>query len=82
MKSSSQLPSSSLEESKTMMESRLPTVEKPWMENYGILLKQDGESNLKMIGAVGIPRMSELGAEIGYGIHSDYWGVLCFPKMD
>ena len=60
------------------MASRVPTPEKPWIENYAILLKSsisELSGKPKVIGAVGVPRDGPAGAEIGYGLHPDYWGM-------
>jgi RimJ/RimL family protein N-acetyltransferase len=57
---------------------RLPHAEKPWIENYAILLRPDSENQLpnpRFIGAVGVIRFAEgSGAEVGYGIHPEYQG--------
>ena len=52
------------------------------MENYAILLKgtdtgEGREGKLKMIGTIGIARLSadEEYAEVGYGILEKFWGV-------
>ena len=72
-------PSKSIEETKEMLLSRTPTPEKPWMEIYAILLKSSVASNTsdkpRMIGTCGVPRSESLGAEMGYGIHPDFWGA-------
>jgi RimJ/RimL family protein N-acetyltransferase len=46
------------------------------MENYAILLRPTEAETATMIGSIGIPRLSRNGcaAEVGYGIHPDYWG--------
>jgi RimJ/RimL family protein N-acetyltransferase len=70
--------STSLEDTRQMMAGRIPTPEKPWIENYAILLKGSISENTgkpKVIGAVGAPRNQPAGAEIGYGLHPDYWGL-------
>ena len=57
----------------------MPTPEKPWVEVYAILLKSSVGSSFngkpRLIGTCGIPRIEPLGAEIGYGLHPDYWGA-------
>jgi RimJ/RimL family protein N-acetyltransferase len=67
---------------------RLPHAEKPWIENYAILLRpvpgsasvQGKENELekqrpRLIGAVGVIRFDPgSGAEVGYGIHPGYQG--------
>jgi RimJ/RimL family protein N-acetyltransferase len=55
------------------------------MENYGIMLKNstsigeegNGNTGEKMIGILGIPRLSpsELAAEVGYALLPEYWGM-------
>ena len=60
-----------------MLSARMPTPEKPYVEVYAILLKPltvEGDTKAKMIGTVGTPRNEPAGAEIGYGLHPDYWG--------
>lgn len=60
-----------------MLSARIPTPEKPYVQVYAILLKPltaDGDAKAKMIGTVGAPRNELAGAEIGYGLHPDYWG--------
>src|ERR1700709_748273 len=61
-----------------MMASRMPTPEKPWNVNYAIMLKPPVSSNMDgrptMIGIIGTPRNQPLWAEVGYGLHPDYWG--------
>ena len=61
----------------------IPSVEKPWVENYAILLRPfDNSSDSakpRMIGTVGATRVTsvssdEYAIEIAYGLHSDYWG--------
>jgi RimJ/RimL family protein N-acetyltransferase len=73
------------------MLSRLPGPGKEFMENYAIMLKtpphhsmekgirEEGkeEEEEKMIGVIGIPRLSPdgLSAEVGYAILPEYWGM-------
>lgn len=51
------------------------------MENYAIILKnstsEEGNSGEKMIGILGIPRLSPSGAaaEVGYALLPEYWGM-------
>jgi RimJ/RimL family protein N-acetyltransferase len=60
----------------------IPTPENLHVEVYGILLRREsrkkdvGDESMKpkMIGTVGTPRKSSVGAEIGYNLHPDYWG--------
>jgi predicted acetyltransferase len=63
------------------MLTRLPSAEKPFMENYAIVLKSVAEGMEAgeqggMIGVIGIPRLSYDGsaAEVGYAISPDFWG--------
>lgn len=63
------------------MNTRLPSPEKPWQENYAIMLKPssddgNGDAERKMVGVIGIPRLShdEMAAEVGYGIMVSEWG--------
>jgi len=71
-------PSKSIEETKEIMLSRMPTPEKPWIEVYAILLKSSITSTPggkpRVIGTCGTPRNEPLGAELGYGLHPDFWG--------
>jgi RimJ/RimL family protein N-acetyltransferase len=54
--------------------------EKPWIDNYAILLRTSGRlegEKPKMIGTVGavrLPQAFEDAVEIAYGIYSDFWG--------
>ena len=63
-----------------MLSTRIPTSEKPYIETYAILLRpwsdnwDEREGKPRMIGTVGAPRNGPAGAEIGYGLHPDYWG--------
>ena len=73
--------STSLEQSEGMLRKRTPSPEKPWIENYAILLRSnvDGQAGdaiakSRMIGVVGAPRMGPTGGEIAYGLHPDFWG--------
>lgn len=58
----------------------IPSAEKPWIENYAILLRLSHSSSTnqkpRMIGTVGALRLSseEDTIEIAYGLHSHYWG--------
>ncbi|KIN07171.1 hypothetical protein OIDMADRAFT_110503 [Oidiodendron maius Zn] len=57
----------------------VPSLEKPWVENYAILLRASQNANEngepRMIGTVGSTRLADEDAiEIAYGLHSDYWG--------
>ncbi|PQE04879.1 hypothetical protein CJF30_00004666 [Rutstroemia sp. NJR-2017a BBW] len=71
-----------IEQSRAYMLERLPHAEKPWIENYAILLRPDpasghengnGPAKPRFIGAVGVIRFEEgSGAEVGYGIHPEY----------
>ena len=70
-------PSESLEESKAKLLARLPSPDKPWMEQYAILLRTSTPNKAgTLIGLLCIPRVSSDGEipELGYGLHSDYWG--------
>ncbi|TVY19161.1 hypothetical protein LARI1_G002763, partial [Lachnellula arida] len=70
-------PSQSLEDSKAKLLARLPSPDKPWMEQYAILLRPSTSNKAgTLIGLLCIPRVSSDGEipELGYGIHSDYWG--------
>ena len=69
-----------------MMLSRMPSPEKPWIEIYAILLRSsqspEAQGKPRMIGTVGAPRVSEEldAAEIGYGLHPDFWGFGYMPE--
>ncbi|KAF7908684.1 uncharacterized protein EAF01_004439 [Botrytis porri] len=72
-------PSESLAESKAYMVERLPNPEKPWIENYAILLRPTtptpADQKPELIGAIGTIRFEAgHGAEVGYGIHTGYHG--------
>ncbi|KAF7933845.1 uncharacterized protein EAE98_003554 [Botrytis deweyae] len=72
-------PSESIEESKAYMIERTPNPEKPWIENYAILLRPTtatpADQKPELIGAIGVIRFQAgHGAEIGYGIHAGYHG--------
>ncbi|TVY47868.1 hypothetical protein LOCC1_G001993 [Lachnellula occidentalis] len=70
-------PSESLEDSKAKLLARLASPDKPWMEQYAVLLKPSSSNETgALIGILCIPRVSSDGEipELGYGIHSDYWG--------
>ncbi|KAF7870298.1 hypothetical protein EAF04_004044 [Stromatinia cepivora] len=72
-------PTESLTESKAYMIERMPSPEKPWIENYGILLRPTLSSSVdekaKLIGAIGMIRFEAgHGAEVGYGLHAAYHG--------
>lgn len=59
------------------MEERTPNPEKPWIENYAILLRPTSPSLVddkpKLIGAIGMIRFEAgHGAEVGYGLHPGY----------
>ncbi|RAL65909.1 hypothetical protein DID88_005571 [Monilinia fructigena] len=53
-------PTESIAESKAYMAERTPNLEKPWIENYAILLRPSFEAGH--------------GAEVGYGLHPSYHG--------
>jgi len=77
--------SPSLEHSKQVLTNRIPSPERLYVEVYAILLKRgldgkDAGGKLKMIGIVGAPRSVPEGAEIGYGLHPDYWGKRCMTE--
>ncbi|KAM3075285.1 hypothetical protein ACMFMG_007273 [Clarireedia jacksonii] len=76
-------------QSKEYMLARLPHAEKPWIENYAVLLRPRVEKEEldvalelkemtkkpKLIGVVGVIRFQEgTGAEVGYGVHPEYQG--------
>jgi len=71
-------PIKGLEETKEILLNRIPTSEKPWMKVYAILLKSSASTNPRgkprLIGTCGVLRNEPLGAEIGYGLHPDFWG--------
>lgn len=78
-------PTKDLEEAGGLFTIRFPSAEKPFIENYAIILKDDngnsdvvgdGETRGKMIGSIGIPRLSHDGvaSEVGYGITPEFWG--------
>jgi len=60
------------------MIARIPTPEASLIENYAILLKplvaSARDQKPKMIGIVGTTRNTPTAAEVGYGLHCDYWG--------
>ncbi|TVY45506.1 hypothetical protein LSUB1_G000862 [Lachnellula subtilissima] len=77
IESRNKAPSESLEDSKVKLLARLPSPDKPWMEQYAILLRPSTPNKAGiLIGILCIPRISSDGGipELGYGIHSDYWG--------
>lgn len=57
----------------------MPSDDKPWIENYAILLPArcdgDGDVGQRMIGTVGATRVlpDEGAIEIAYGLHPDFW---------
>jgi ribosomal-protein-alanine N-acetyltransferase len=51
-----------------MMKS-LPTAEKPWNKRWAIVLRNSTESEMRMIGIVGLCREQE----ISYKLHPDFW---------
>ncbi|RDW65435.1 hypothetical protein BP5796_10127 [Coleophoma crateriformis] len=69
-------PTSSLEESKAWMITRLPTPENPDIDKLAVMLPNHNSPNepAKMIGLVGTNRYSPQGLETGYMLHSSYWG--------
>ncbi|KAI9642059.1 hypothetical protein NHQ30_009930 [Ciborinia camelliae] len=71
-------PTESIGESKAYMAERTPNPEKPWIENYAILLCSSPASvyeKPKFIGAIGMIRFEAgRGAEVGYSLHPDYYG--------
>ena len=67
----------------------IPSVAKPWVENYAILLRPSDDSaesaKARMIGTVGATRVASVSSdedaiEIAYGLHSDYWGKGYMPE--
>jgi RimJ/RimL family protein N-acetyltransferase len=57
--------------------SRLPSDEKPFMENMAIMLRPTSpDTKPELIGLLGIVRISSGGkaAEVGYGILPEHWG--------
>lgn len=61
------------------MDERTPNPEKPWIENYAILLRAASPLSIdekpKLIGAIGMIRFEAgHGAEVGYGLHAAYHG--------
>lgn len=56
----------------------MPSEEKPWAENYAILLRESLNSagEARMIGTVGATQIlpDDDAIEISYGLHSDFWG--------
>lgn len=59
------------------MDERTPNPEKPWIENYAILLRPSSltpvDEKPKLIGAIGMIRFEAgHGAEVGYGLHAAY----------
>jgi RimJ/RimL family protein N-acetyltransferase len=73
------LPSTSLEETRVRMATRaLPTPNNPTVDNYAILLKSSVESSENgmptLIGTIGLIQVKVDAAELGYGLHPDYWG--------
>ncbi|KAB8295085.1 hypothetical protein EYC80_007024 [Monilinia laxa] len=72
-------PTESIAESKAYMAERTPNPEKPWIENYAILLRPLSLAPVnekpKLIGALGMIRFEAgHGAEVGYGLHPFYHG--------
>ncbi|KAE9379965.1 acyl-CoA N-acyltransferase [Stipitochalara longipes BDJ] len=78
-------PTQDLEAAKKLIVIRFPSAEKPFIENYAIILKNsNGNGNeageeskeSEMIGVIGIPRLSHdgLAGEVGYGIMPSFWG--------
>lgn len=56
----------------------LPTPENPTVENYAISLKSSVDfsenGKPKLIGTIGPYRVNPDAAQLGYGLHRDYWG--------
>ncbi|KAE9366327.1 hypothetical protein N431DRAFT_352635, partial [Stipitochalara longipes BDJ] len=73
-------PSPSIESTKILLEKWIHTPEKPWIDNYAILLRSadDEGEKTRMVGTVGVVRLPGAefvdAAEIAYGIHSEFWG--------
>lgn len=55
-----------------MITRHLPSPEHPYKEMFAIILRGSEDSNGKpqMVGAIGIPRISEDGVEVGYGVNA------------
>jgi RimJ/RimL family protein N-acetyltransferase len=75
------LPTKDLEAAKKLITIRFPSAEKPFIENYAIILKVENSKEIageggEMIGVIGIPRLSHdgLAAEVGYGLIPEFWG--------
>lgn len=49
---------------------------------YAVLLRgsEDSDGKPKMIGSVGIPRVSKDAVEVGYGVNPEYWGMGYGPE--
>jgi hypothetical protein len=77
----SRKPAQNVEETREILLDRITSSEKPWIENYAILLRSsqssEGQGKPRMIGIVGAPRVSEEldAAEVAYGLHPDFWGL-------
>ncbi|KAM0164743.1 hypothetical protein ACHAPG_000516 [Botrytis cinerea] len=72
-------PSESIAESKAFMIERTPNSEKPWIENYAIILRPtiptSHDQMPELIGAIGVIRFEAgHGAEVGYGLHPGHQG--------
>ncbi|ESZ92413.1 hypothetical protein SBOR_7221 [Sclerotinia borealis F-4128] len=72
-------PTESIAESKAYLVERTPNPEKPWIENYAILLRPSSPASVdkkpRLIGALGMIRFEAgHGAEVGYGLHPGYHG--------
>jgi RimJ/RimL family protein N-acetyltransferase len=75
------LPTKDLEAARKLITIRFPSAEKPFIENYAIILKVENSKETageggEMIGVIGIPRLSHdgLAAEVGYGLIPEFWG--------
>ncbi|RDW59723.1 hypothetical protein BP6252_12810 [Coleophoma cylindrospora] len=69
-------PTSSLEESKALMITKLATPENPDIDKLAVMLPNHNSPNepARMIGLVGTNRYSPQGLETGYMLLSSYWG--------
>ncbi|KAN0119356.1 Acetyltransferase (GNAT) domain containing protein [Hyaloscypha variabilis] len=75
------LPTKDIEAARKLITIRFPSAEKPFIENYAIILKAKNRKETageggEMIGVIGIPRLSHdgLAAEVGYGLIPEFWG--------
>jgi RimJ/RimL family protein N-acetyltransferase len=69
-------PSPKIDSTKSLLEKWIHSPDKPWIDNYAILLRAEGEQPqmIGTVGAVRLPQGVNDAVEIAYGIHSEFWG--------